>query len=73
MQGLTESGSRIVLVLSASAVAAMLFAAAALTVSPREAAASPALSQQTGQPCTKCHTAPPALNAYGKSYKAKRK
>ena len=38
-------------------------------VTPRPAAATPAFAQKTGQPCTKCHTAPPVLNDYGKKYK----
>jgi hypothetical protein len=29
--------------------------------------------KSTGQPCTKCHTAPPALNKYGKKYKESKK
>jgi hypothetical protein len=31
--------------------------------------ANPAIAQKTGQACAKCHTAPPALNDYGKKYK----
>jgi hypothetical protein len=27
------------------------------------------IAQTTGQPCTKCHTSPPALNDYGQKYK----
>ncbi len=52
---------------------AVLLAAATLLVSPRQAAANPSIAQKTGQPCGKCHTAPPALNSYGKSYKSKAK
>ena len=54
-------------------VAAMLLALAFVTVSPRDATANPAMAAQTGQPCAKCHSTPPALNAYGKSYKKKAK
>jgi hypothetical protein len=58
----------------AGLVSAILLAGAALVVSPREALANPAIAQQTGQPCGQCHTSkPPELNAYGKSYKAKKK
>jgi hypothetical protein len=32
--------------------------------------ANPAIAKKTGQPCAKCHTAPPTLNNYGKKYKA---
>jgi hypothetical protein len=59
---------------AAGLTSALLLAAAMLVVSPREAAANPAMAQKTGQPCGKCHTAkPPELNSYGKSYKAKGK
>jgi hypothetical protein len=51
---------------------ALVIVAIGSSISPREAAANPAMAQKTGQPCGKCHTAkPPELNAYGKSYKAK--
>lgn len=36
----------------------------------QQAAATPAIAKKTGAACTKCHTAPPALNDYGKKYKA---
>ena len=35
--------------------------------------ANPAIAKKTGEACTKCHSAPPALNDYGKQYKAKNK
>ena len=38
-------------------------------VTSRQAMATPKMAQQTSQPCTKCHTAPPALNGYGQKYK----
>ena len=40
-----------------------------LAVATPPASANPAIAMATGQPCTKCHTAPPALNDYGKTYK----
>jgi hypothetical protein len=46
--------------------------AAFLVMSP-QARATPAIAKQTGQPCSKCHTAPPALNDYGKKYKENHK
>lgn len=55
---------------------AMLFGAAAamaLAISvatPVKVQATPAIAKQTKQPCAKCHTSPPALNDYGKKYKA---
>ena len=30
----------------------------------------PGHREEEGQPCAKCHTTPPALNDYGKKYKA---
>jgi hypothetical protein len=44
-------------------------AVAAMAAAPQPAMANPAMAKKTGQPCGKCHTAPPALNAYGKKYK----
>ncbi len=46
----------------AAAVAIMMFASG-------QTMASPAIAQKTGEACAKCHTAPPALNDYGKKYK----
>jgi len=40
-----------------------------LAVATPPASANPAIAKATGEPCTKCHTAPPALNDYGKTYK----
>jgi hypothetical protein len=31
--------------------------------------ANPEMAKKTGQPCTQCHTTPPALNDYGQKYK----
>ena len=50
-------------------MAAAVVVAGAFVVAPRTAMANPAIAQKTGQPCTKCHTAAPTLNAYGKKYK----
>ena len=36
----------------------------------QQASATPAIAKKTGFACGKCHTAPPALNDYGKKYKA---
>jgi len=58
------------LALAATGIAAAIlltFAMVAAVSSP--ATANPAIAKETGQPCTKCHTAPPALNSYGKKYK----
>ncbi len=44
-------------------------AVAGIAMAPQAAMANPAMAKKTGQPCAKCHTAPPALNAYGKKYK----
>jgi mono/diheme cytochrome c family protein len=49
--------------------AAILVAAGIIAGAAQPASANPAIAQKTGQPCSKCHTAAPALNAYGKKYK----
>jgi len=46
---------------------------AMLTFASPNAMANPAIAKATGQPCTKCHTAPPTLNDYGKQYKDSQK
>ena len=52
-----------------AAAAVLLIAGALLTVPSWPAMSNPAAANKTGQPCAKCHTAPPALNSYGKKYK----
>jgi hypothetical protein len=54
--------------ISAGAATVFLIAAAMMLASG-QTMANPAIAQKTGQACTKCHTAPPALNDYGKKYK----
>ncbi len=57
---------------AATATALVLGVALNVTIAG-QASANPAIASKTGQPCAKCHTAPPALNAYGQSYKKKMK
>lgn len=47
----------------------ILVAVMMTTAVPRSAKATTDMAKATGQPCTKCHTAVPALNSYGKKYK----
>ena len=47
----------------------ILIAVAMMVVASRQTMANPEMAKKTGQPCAKCHTAPPALNGYGKKYK----
>jgi hypothetical protein len=49
---------------------AALMVFAIMTATPRVADANPTIAKKTGQPCSKCHSAPPTLNSYGKKYKA---
>jgi hypothetical protein len=56
-----------------TSAAVILIAVATLLVAPRPALANPEMAKKTGQSCAKCHTAPPALNDYGKKYKAEQK
>jgi len=55
---------------TAPIVAAAVAALVMLTTTPRSALATPEFAKKTGQPCTKCHSAPPVLNDYGKKYKS---
>ena len=48
----------------------LLTAGAMMMLASGPTMASPLIAQKTGQICAKCHTAPPALNDYGKKYKA---
>jgi len=48
---------------------ATLIAVLVIMVASQQAKANSDMAKKTGQPCTKCHTAPPALNDYGKKYK----
>ena len=47
----------------------LLTAGAMIMLASGQTLANPAIAKKTGQPCTKCHTAPPTLNDYGKKYK----
>jgi hypothetical protein len=47
----------------------ILIAVVTITVASQQAMANSDMAKKTGQSCTKCHTAPPALNDYGKKYK----
>jgi hypothetical protein len=60
-------------ILIGTAAGATILIAGAIAVTPRSAMANPTIAQKTGFACTKCHTAPPTLNAYGQSYKKKMK
>jgi cytochrome c553 len=44
--------------------------AAAMTVAPHAAKATPQFTQQTGKACVFCHSKPPELNDQGKKFKA---
>jgi hypothetical protein len=54
---------------AAETATVLLMAAAMIMLGSGQTMASPAIAQKTSQPCAKCHTAPPALNDYGKKYK----
>jgi len=53
-----------------ASASALLLAGAMLVIASGQSMATPAIAQKTGKPCTTCHTTPPALNDYGKKYKA---
>ena len=55
---------------NAMRMSVVLAAVAAFMISiTGQTMATPAIAQKTGEACAKCHTAPPALNDYGKKYK----
>jgi hypothetical protein len=68
MQSATKP--HVVLTKTAAMASAILLAGAMVVAVSGQTMANPAIAQKTGQPCGKCHTAPPALNDYGKKYKA---
>jgi hypothetical protein len=58
---------------AASVAAAVLIGAGAITVSPRQAQATPAYAKQTGLPCGRCHVNPAGggrETAFGKEFAA---
>jgi hypothetical protein len=59
-----------VLAKTAATASAIALAGAMIVFVSGQTMANPAIAQKTGQACAKCHTAPPALNDYGKKYKA---
>jgi hypothetical protein len=62
------------LVLAATGMAAAILVTFALvTATSRPAMANATIAKKTGQACAKCHSAPPALNDYGKKYKDSQK
>jgi hypothetical protein len=58
-----------VTILAAAAGAAAIVLVAGLATT-QQASASMKNTQETGKPCTFCHTAPPALTDAGKKFKA---
>jgi hypothetical protein len=54
---------------AAATATVILLAGAITTVASGQAMANADIAKKTSQPCAKCHTAPPALNDYGKNYK----
>jgi hypothetical protein len=54
--------------LSGATAIVILIAGAMITMTSRQAMATPDIAKATGQPCTQCHTSPPTLNDYGKKY-----
>jgi cytochrome c553 len=61
---------------AAGVAATVLIAGAALTLAPRQAAATPQYATQTGQPCGACHVSPGGggkLTARGENFKKNKK
>lgn len=59
----------VILSRAAGTLVAILIVSAIIAATSRPTMANTKIAQTTGQPCTKCHTAPPALNDYGQKYK----
>jgi hypothetical protein len=59
---------RAVLTAVAATAMAIVFGVAMTVMVSGPSMANPAIASKTGKPCATCHTAPPALNAYGKKY-----
>jgi len=70
MQKLTSE--RVTVVVSAASLA-ITFTLIAFVAATLPAKATPQIAKDNGEPCMKCHTAPPALNAYGQKYKGNMK
>jgi len=64
---------RTVLAKAVATGTALLTAGTMIMLASGQSLANPAIAKKTGEPCTKCHTAPPALNDYGKKYKENQK
>lgn len=64
---------RTILARAAATGTVILTASAMIMLASGQTMANPAIATKTGQPCAKCHTAPPALNDYGKKYKDSQK
>jgi hypothetical protein len=65
-----KSGEATMYDLKATRVAAaILIAGTMVMIASGPSNATPAIAKKTGDACTKCHSAPPALNDYGKKYK----
>jgi hypothetical protein len=53
----------------AAGVATVIWIASAMIIVPsRQTMATEEIAKATGDPCAKCHTAPPTLNDFGKKY-----
>jgi hypothetical protein len=59
-----------VLAKTAATASAIALAGAMIVFVSGQTMANPAIATKEGKPCAACHTAPPALNAAGKKYKA---
>ena len=65
----TAKAKGVVLADAAKMATAIVIAVSMIVLVSGQSRATPAIAQKTSQPCAKCHTAPPALNDYGKKFK----
>jgi hypothetical protein len=59
-----------VLAKTVAAVSAILLGGTMVVIASGQSMATPAIAAKEKKACAACHTAPPALNAAGKKYKA---
>jgi len=59
-----------VLAKTAATASTIALAGAMIVFVSGQTMANPTIATKEGKPCAACHTAPPALNAAGKKYKA---
>lgn len=66
-----QTGAKTIVTILSAAAGAAAFVLLAGVATTQQASASVKFTQETGKPCTFCHTKAPELNSQGKAFKAK--